>query len=38
MNLMCECEVIIEPFYSLPPQTDVPKLNKHEVNRIIDEI
>jgi hypothetical protein len=38
INLMCECEVVVEPFNSLPPQNDVPKLNKHETNRIIDEV
>ena len=35
---MCECEVVVEPFHSLPPNNDVPKLNKHEINKIIDEV
>lgn len=38
MNLMCECEVIVEPFLSLPPHADVPKLEKHHINKIIDQV
>ena len=33
---MCYCEVIIEPFNSLPPEGELPTLRKHELNQIID--
>jgi hypothetical protein len=35
---MCECETVVGPFTALPPQADVPKLNKHQINHIIDEV
>jgi len=38
IDLMCECETVVEPFTALPPQGDVPKMNKHQINRIIDEV
>jgi hypothetical protein len=38
INLMCQCENIVEPFKSMPPKGDVPNLTKHEINRIIDQI
>jgi hypothetical protein len=36
INLMCQCEVIIAPFNSMPPAGDVPNLTKHEMNKVID--
>ena len=35
---MCYCEVIIEPFSTLPPDGELPTLRKHELNQIIDEV
>lgn len=38
LDLMCECEVIIEPFSQLPPKTGLPNISKHEINAIIDRV
>jgi hypothetical protein len=38
INLMCQCEVIIEPFSALPPEGDIPNLTKCEVNAVIDRV
>lgn len=35
---MCDCEVVVSPFLSLAPEGDIPKLNKHEINQIIDNV
>lgn len=35
---MCSCETVVEPFTALPPKGDVPKMDKHQINRIIDEV
>ena len=36
LNLMCYCEVVIDPFNSLPPEGELPTMRKHELNKIID--
>ena len=38
MRLMCECEVVLEPFNRLPPAKDVPKISKHDLNKVIDRV
>jgi GTP:adenosylcobinamide-phosphate guanylyltransferase len=38
INLLCECEVVVDPFLSLPPDGDLVKLSKHKINSIIDAV
>lgn len=38
MNMMCQCQIISEPFHSMPPEGAVPLLKNYEVNGIIDTI
>lgn len=37
LDLMCQCEVLTEPFSRMPVD-NLPKLNKHHINQIIDAI
>jgi hypothetical protein len=38
LNLMCQCEHLVHPFTSFPREGGLPFLQKHEIDRIIDEV
>jgi hypothetical protein len=38
LSLMCHCGILTRPFLTLPPNTDLPHLPKHEITQIIDEV
>lgn len=38
ISLVCECEIVVDPFHSLPPEADLPKLSRHRINSIIDAV
>jgi hypothetical protein len=38
INLVCECEIVVDPFLALPPHHDLPKLTRHAINSVIDAV
>lgn len=38
LDLMCECEVIVDPFSQAAPKNGLPNISKHEINAVIDHV
>lgn len=38
LSLMCQCEYLLPPFTAFPKQDALSLLQRHEIDRIIDEV